>query len=454
MSYEPFPAFEDWRVDFDPTVVDAYADRLQKARAVSTPEARERALQIATRYAAVDTGAIEGLYTTDRGFTRTIATQSEFWERALEQRGERVARSIGDAIAGYDYVLDAVTGNVPISEKWIRELHAVITDHQESIPVTIKVGDEFHDEDRPLLHGQYKKLPNNPTNRSTGKTFYYASPEDTPIEMARLIGELNSEEFRAAHPVVQAAYAHYAYIRIHPFQDGNGRVARSLASVYLYRNPGVPLVIFADQRSEYLDSLEVADSGRYDPFERFITERVIDTVNTVAEALQDDDPEDDLAQEEIESAVGGWLSEGAILAANRLHDLCLSSLKEELGSRNLPPVLDARIDIGNRGAATLPDGYQLPGSNVWLTISALLKPGSSERFNVSFVVAATDEPDRAEYLVVPADTGQHIMEVWRREIDPVVTTVVNIRIETWARNAVRRFVRGLNGSLKQASSTS
>ena len=119
MTYEPFPAFGEWNVDFDPGVVDAFGERLRQARTSATPEAQQRALTIATRYAAVDTGAIEGLYTTDRGFTQTIATQSEFWERALSMRGERVRRSIEDALAGYEHVLDAVTGATPITPTWI-----------------------------------------------------------------------------------------------------------------------------------------------------------------------------------------------------------------------------------------------------------------------------------------------------------------------------------------------
>ncbi len=109
MAGEPFPAFADWPVDFDPVVVDAYADRLQRIRELSTPEARHHALEVATRSAAVDTGAIEGLYQTDRGFTRTIAAQGEFWQRALDLKGEPAKGSIHDALEAYEFVLGAVT---------------------------------------------------------------------------------------------------------------------------------------------------------------------------------------------------------------------------------------------------------------------------------------------------------------------------------------------------------
>ncbi|MDR1151050.1 MAG: hypothetical protein LBK72_01005 [Bifidobacteriaceae bacterium] len=126
MPYEPFPNLAAWDTHFDASVVEGYATRLDRARQAATPEAWRRAVDTATRSAAVDTGALEGLYTTDRGFTRTIAVQGELWQRALDQKGEVAKRSIEDALAGYEYVLDAVTGSVPITQKWLRELHASV----------------------------------------------------------------------------------------------------------------------------------------------------------------------------------------------------------------------------------------------------------------------------------------------------------------------------------------
>lgn len=71
---------------------------------------------------------------------------------------------------------------------------------------------------------------------------HYAPVAEAQPEMARLIREIRSGSFTEAHPVMQAAFAHYAFVCIHPFPDGNGRVARALASVFLYRSPGVPLL--------------------------------------------------------------------------------------------------------------------------------------------------------------------------------------------------------------------
>ena len=61
-AYEPFPAFDSWGVDFDANTIERFAALLDEARQRATPEAQAAAVTLATRYAAVDTGAIEGLY--------------------------------------------------------------------------------------------------------------------------------------------------------------------------------------------------------------------------------------------------------------------------------------------------------------------------------------------------------------------------------------------------------
>ena len=449
MTYQPFPAFRDWPVDFDPSVVDAYAKRLQQAKATATPEALRRAVEIATRYAAVDTNAIEGLYATDRGFTRTIATQSEFWQRALDLRGEQVKRSIGDALAGYDYVLDAATGATPITATWIRELHAVITEHQETFTVYVPIANDFVQEERLLPRGEYKRLPNNPTNIATGQVHDYALPEDTPSEMIRLTDELNSPEFLRAHPVVQAAYAHFAFVSIHPFADGNGRVSRALASAFLYRDPGVPLVVFVDQRDAYLDLLGRADAGQPGGFVHFIEQRVIDTIDMVAESLGESETgENDGADTAaIVKALSDWPDQDLVAVARRLHGLCVTALQDALTTVSLPDALDVQIipmrPVGIR-VPRIPEGYVLAGSFAWMSVTAIVDPSSGQRHWQSHVIAvATHAAGNApELLVVGLDDGP-LLDVWRRNIDPVETAALTIQINTWAENTARRFIRSL-----------
>ena len=65
-------------------------------------------------------------------------------------------------------------------------------------------------------------------------------------------------------PVVAAGWLHHAFTQIHPFQDGNGRVARALASIVLIRSGYFPLVVSRDERALYIENLEAADRGQLD----------------------------------------------------------------------------------------------------------------------------------------------------------------------------------------------
>lgn len=84
--------------------------------------------------------------------------------------------------------------------------------------------------------GQYKTRPNSVITRY-GDRFDYASPEETPALMADLVRWYNEQDrIGEMHPVDLAILFHYRYIRIHPFEDGNGRIARLLVNYILSRH--------------------------------------------------------------------------------------------------------------------------------------------------------------------------------------------------------------------------
>ena len=61
------------------------------------------------------------------------------------------------------------------------------------------------------------------------------------------------------HPVEQAALAHFDFVSIHPFVDGNGRTARLLMNLVLLKNGFPPAVILKNDRKKYYDCLKKAD---------------------------------------------------------------------------------------------------------------------------------------------------------------------------------------------------
>src|SRR5688572_15302613 len=79
-QYRPFPAFAEWaKLSVNTVRWDRYVAQLADRGRIS-PEHLQGAYEIAARAAALDTGAIEGLYPTDRGVTLTFAKQAAIWE--------------------------------------------------------------------------------------------------------------------------------------------------------------------------------------------------------------------------------------------------------------------------------------------------------------------------------------------------------------------------------------
>jgi Fic family protein len=107
--------------------------------------------------------------------------------------------------------------------------------------------------------GSYKTRPNHVLT-ATGETFYYASPEETPAMMTALVSWYNGEEQAGAmHPVELASLLHYRFIRIHPFEDGNGRIARLLANYVLLRHDYPGIIIKSEHKEDYLRALHQSD---------------------------------------------------------------------------------------------------------------------------------------------------------------------------------------------------
>ena len=71
-------------------------------------------------------------------------------------------------------------------------------------------------------------------NSQTGEiTFRPPPPMELPFLMREFVYWLNYKSRDDIHPVIKAGIAHYEFVRIHPFMDGNGRVARALATLIL-----------------------------------------------------------------------------------------------------------------------------------------------------------------------------------------------------------------------------
>jgi Fic family protein len=108
------------------------------------------------------------------------------------------------------------------------------------------------------IKGRFKEQPNNP-KRPDGSIHEYCPPLHVEGEMDNLLAWLAS--YGEEDPIIVGSWLHHRFTQIHPYQDGNGRVARSLTTLVLLRAVLLPLVIDRDLRIEYIKALEDADAG-------------------------------------------------------------------------------------------------------------------------------------------------------------------------------------------------
>ena len=144
----------------------------------------------------------------------------------------------------------------PLTQHFIRTLHRTLLREDYTVYRNLPGGVQTSY----IVHaGQYKTRPNSVVTRY-GDRFDYASPEETPALMADLVDWYNqAEQEGKLSPVELAALFHYRYIRIHPFEDGNGRIARLMVNFILARH-GYPMIVVRSRlKQHYLEALHKAD---------------------------------------------------------------------------------------------------------------------------------------------------------------------------------------------------
>ena len=150
---------------------------------------------------------------------------------------------------------------------------------------------------RQITVGNYKTQPNS-VLLSNGELFEYTAPQEVPIQMQELM-EWYRDKQATLHPINLAAMFHYKFVRIHPFDDGNGRVSRLLMNYVLLAYKLPPVVIKSSDKQNYLHALHLADTGQYEAFIHYIAAQVVSSLEMAIKAAKGESIEepDDLDKE-------------------------------------------------------------------------------------------------------------------------------------------------------------
>lgn len=215
-----------------------------------------------------------------------ITAQGKPLKDALEIKGHNEAIS---------WVFEMVKGERPLTENFIRELHSLLL--EESYKASQNEKGEIVP--RKIHSGKYKTTPNH-VQTVTGEIFYFATPEETPAKMHDLLVWYNNktQEETANHLLIAAEF-HYRFIRIHPFDDGNGRTARILMNFILLFYGYPPVIIKTEDKLNYFAALRLADAGNIESFILYIAENLLRSLNLMISGAKGEEIDDEDVSEKI-----------------------------------------------------------------------------------------------------------------------------------------------------------
>ncbi|PXF59869.1 MAG: Fic family protein [Deltaproteobacteria bacterium] len=146
-----------------------------------------------------------------------------------------------------DLIYDLVRTGSDLTEQDLFDLHKAVQ--------TERIVDVY----KPV--GRWKVEPNSTVIVSSDRQiiFEYASPKDVPDLMQNWLSlfQKTCKENTASKEDALAAYVccHVSFVRIHPFWDGNGRMARLISNVPVIRAGYPPIIIPKERRQEYIEAL-------------------------------------------------------------------------------------------------------------------------------------------------------------------------------------------------------
>ena len=185
------------------------------------------------------------------GNTLTLMETKLVLEDAIAPGGKSL-REIYEAVNhrnAYRYVKDCIGKKLPMSEKIVKDIHAILMEN-------ILVGGVYRNVDVYISGAQHTP--------------------PSPNEMYRQVKDFYADlgwKGSAFDPIMLAAWTHAEFVRIHPFPDGNRRTSRLLMNYQLMMNQFVPISIAKENRLSYYNALEsYAVEGDLQPFAEMIAD--------------------------------------------------------------------------------------------------------------------------------------------------------------------------------------
>jgi Fic family protein len=180
---------------------------------------------------------------------------------------------------------------------------------QQDIKVTENVIKEFHklilvkpyaDSDAEVNPGEWKTIPNY-LYSPVGERIDFLPPEEVPQKMNELINWLNNhisppkrkKKKYDLHPLLIAAGFHVQFLRIHPFGDGNGRMARIMTNLILMLCGYTPAIIKLDERYNYYTAINISSLDEPETLAIFLGKATIESMELTLKAAKGESIEEE-----------------------------------------------------------------------------------------------------------------------------------------------------------------
>lgn len=304
--------------------VAVLADRVVEMRSMGklSRDALERIRKYFRIKNIYHSNAIEG-NVLDVGETREVVEMGlTLTGKPLKDQAE--AKNLAGALDYLEHLATKV--DQPITEMDVRQLHGFVLKG-------------INDENA----GKYRSAP----VEISGSAYKPPGPESVPLQMAEFGDWLqlasSPDQGSANDPLILAVAAHTWFVTIHPFIDGNGRVARLLMNLILMRH-GYPLAIITrEDRQRYYDALEESQSCDLTPFVALVAESLEESLEEYEAAVKAQRD-----QQEWAKSIASQFTQGERVRAQNEYEVWRAAM-ELLKSyfRQTAELLDETASFGN-----------------------------------------------------------------------------------------------------------
>jgi len=215
------------------------------------------------------------------GATLTLSETAFFLTEGLTSKGKPLAEYLETTnhMEAISYLENLVKGDTELTERVVKDLHAILFEGIDHM----YIGSTR----KKLEPGNYK-YDNNHVLLPDGSIHHFTDHLQVPGEMESLINWYEVSESKL-HPIETAAIFHHRLTAIHPFTDGNGRVARLAMNLILLKKGYTPAIIKNEEREDYYNTLRAADGGDDAPFISLAEKEVTNTMTIMINVIEGKD---------------------------------------------------------------------------------------------------------------------------------------------------------------------